>query len=95
MTWVERHVKFGFEVKTESFAWRLVHACGYFAEPSFLVPSGGIDGLGTLRRSDPSLHADGQFTNARFQYRDGVTITSAGRGRGGGIRSTAPASSRG
>src|SRR5215831_18710145 len=27
------NVKFGFEVRSESFCWRIVRACGYFAEP--------------------------------------------------------------
>jgi hypothetical protein len=66
----EWNVKFGFEAKTESFAWRLVRACGYFAEPNFLVESGRIEGMGPLRRSDTTLHADGQFINGRFQWRD-------------------------
>jgi hypothetical protein len=62
----EWNVKFEFESKTESFAWRLVRTCGYFAEPNFLVESGRIEGMGPLRRSDATLHADGQFTNSRY-----------------------------
>ena len=64
------NVKFGYEVKTESFCWRIVRACGYFAEPSFLVQEGGVEGLGALRRADPTLHADGSFRMGRFQFRD-------------------------
>ncbi|MGA7236114.1 MAG: hypothetical protein WBY44_10565 [Bryobacteraceae bacterium] len=66
-TW---NVKFGYEVRPESFCWRVVRACGYFAEPSFFVPSGKIVGFQKLKRKDPSLHEDGSFTDARFQYRD-------------------------
>lgn len=67
VTW---NVKFGFEVHPESFCWRVVRACGYFAEPSFFVPSGRLQGFQPTKRKDPTLHADGTFENARFQYRD-------------------------
>jgi hypothetical protein len=66
-TW---NVKFGFEVRPESFCWRLVRACGYFAEPSFFVASGKLQGFQPTKRKDPSLHADGSFMDGRFQYRD-------------------------
>ena len=64
------NVKFGYEVRPESFCWRVVRACGYFGEPSFFVPSGQFQGFQPTRRKDPGLHADGTFTDARFQYRD-------------------------
>jgi len=63
-------VKFGNEVKTESFCWRVVRACGYFAEANFFVPEGKIDGVKGLKRTSDWLHADGRFTDGRFQYRD-------------------------
>ncbi len=66
-TW---NVKFGNEVRSESFCWRVVRACGYFAEPSFFVASGKLQGFQPTKRTDPTLHADGSFTDARFQYRD-------------------------
>lgn len=66
-TW---NVKFGYEVRPESFCWRVVRACGYFAEPSFFVTSGKFEGFQPTKRKDPTLHADGTFTDARFQYRD-------------------------
>jgi hypothetical protein len=66
-TW---NVKFGYEVHPESFCWRVVRACGYFAEPSFFVASGKFEGFQPMKRKDPSLHQDGNFTDARFQYRD-------------------------
>lgn len=66
-TW---NVKFGFEVRPESFCWRVVRACGYFAEPNFFVASGKFEGFQAIIRKDPTLHADGTFTAARFQYRD-------------------------
>ena len=66
-TW---NVKFGYEARPESFCWRLVEACGYFAEPNFFVPSGRLEGFRQTKRHDPTLKPDGQFTDARFQYRD-------------------------
>jgi hypothetical protein len=64
------NVKFGYEVHPESLCWRIVRACGYFAEPSFFVASGKLQGFRPMKRKDPSLHEDGSFTDARFQYRD-------------------------
>jgi hypothetical protein len=66
-TW---NVKFGFEVKPESFCWRIVKAVGYFAEPSFYIASGRIEQLRPMRRSTPSMSPAGDFHDARFQYRD-------------------------
>ncbi|HJT86537.1 MAG TPA: hypothetical protein VJ732_01750 [Bryobacteraceae bacterium] len=63
------NVKFGYEAKVESFCWRVVRACGYFAEPSYYVPQGRIEGLRPLERGKPWIQPDGRFTNARFQYR--------------------------
>ena len=64
------NVKFGYEVHNESFCWRVVRACGYFAEPIFFVPSGRFEHYQPIRRVTPSLDADGSFHDARFQYRD-------------------------
>ncbi len=66
-TW---NVKFGYEVRPESFCWRVVRACGYFAEPSFFIASGKLQAFQPTKRKDPSLRDDGSFTSARFQYRD-------------------------
>ena len=66
-TW---NVKFGYEVRCESFCWRVVKACGYFAEPNFLVRAGQIEGMRAMRRTDSTLKPDGRFTDGRFQYRD-------------------------
>ena len=41
VTW---NVKFGYEVHNESFCWRIVQACGYFAEPSFYIAEGQSNG---------------------------------------------------
>ena len=66
-TW---NVKFGYEVHNESFCWRIVQACGYFAEPSFYVPEGQFEGFRPLKRKTDAIKPDGHFTAARFQYRD-------------------------
>lgn len=66
-TW---NVKFGYEVRPESFCWRIVRACGYFVEPSFFVASGEFQGFRPTKRTDATLKPDGHFTDARFQYRD-------------------------
>ena len=44
-------VKWGHEVQPETLAVRLAWACGYFAEVTHFVPSGTIDGAGTLTRA--------------------------------------------
>ena len=67
ITW---NIKFGNEVKPESFTWRIPRAVGYFVEPNFFVASGKIEGMSKMQRQTPSLKADGSFTSARFQYRD-------------------------
>jgi hypothetical protein len=64
------NVKFGYEVHNESFCWRIVEACGYFAEPSFFVAEGRVEGFPGMKRATGSVQADGRFTAARFQYRD-------------------------
>lgn len=51
-TW---NVRFGYEVHPESFCWRLVRACGYFAEPNFYVASGKLEGYKPIQRANPSL----------------------------------------
>jgi hypothetical protein len=66
-TW---NVKFGFEVHNEAFCWRIVQACGYFAEPSFYVAEGKIEDFRPLSRPTPDLQPDGRFKAARFQFRD-------------------------
>lgn len=64
------NVKFGSEVKSEAFCWRIVRACGFFAEQNFFVPNGVFEGLPRkLRRSSTSIQSDGMFKNGRFQLR--------------------------
>lgn len=61
-------VKFGPEVKAETFATRVAWAMGYAAGPTYFVPSGAINGVTGLTRAAPSLR-DGRFTEARFELR--------------------------
>src|SRR5438105_5054359 len=53
-------VKFGFEVKPESFASRLPVAVGYYVEPSFYVASGTFEDMAPMKRSTPSVQPDGR-----------------------------------
>lgn len=61
-------VKFGSEAKPDVFASRLAWACGYIAQPEYLVSSGQIEGVHGLKRAASAVH-DGKFTNGRFQLR--------------------------
>jgi hypothetical protein len=63
-------VKFGAEVIPECFASRFVTAMGYFAEPTYCIRSGKIDGIGKLGRARRVVKKDGSFRNARFEIRN-------------------------
>jgi len=63
-------VKWGHEVRCETFAVRLAWACGYFAEITHFLPSGRIDGASGLTRAASSIDASGTFTDARFELDD-------------------------
>lgn len=64
-------VKWGDEVRSESFAVRFAHACGYFAEVTHFVPSGTIEGATDLRRTRQCVEeGTGAFIDARFELDD-------------------------
>ncbi len=63
-------VKWGGEVKSENFAVRLVWACGYFAETTYFLASGRIEGASALQRASHCIDADCRFTDARFELED-------------------------
>jgi hypothetical protein len=64
-------VKWGDEVRAESFAVRVAQACGYFAPPTYFVPGGRIEGANDLQRSRSCVReSDGSFVDARFQLDD-------------------------
>jgi hypothetical protein len=47
----EWRVKGGREVRSESFSTRLAAALGYYAEPTFFVAAGHMDGVAVLSRA--------------------------------------------
>lgn len=64
-------VKWGHEVRCETFAVRLAWACGYFAEVTHFVASGTIDDVTQLQRARDCVNADtGCFVDARFELDD-------------------------
>ena len=64
-------VKWGDEVRSETFAVRFAWSCGYFAEVTYFVPAGTIRGATELRRVRPMIEAEtGAFRDARFELDD-------------------------
>jgi hypothetical protein len=63
-------VKWGDEVRSEAFAVRLVWACGYFAEITYFVPAGRIEGACDLGRAGNHIGEDRGFADARFEIDD-------------------------
>lgn len=66
----EWRVKWGLEVKAESFATRLVGALGYNVAPTWFVARGKIAGAHSLARAGKFIRRDGSFTNASFERKD-------------------------
>jgi hypothetical protein len=66
-------VKWGSEVRSETFSSRLAWAVGYGVEPNYFVSSGTINGVKGLGRAKKYVSSDGRFTDARFELKqDGV-----------------------
>jgi hypothetical protein len=63
-------VKWGNEVRAENFAVRLVWACGYYAETTYFVASGLIEGAVGLQRARGCIGDDCRFADARFELDD-------------------------
>jgi hypothetical protein len=63
-------VKWGHEVRPESFAVRLAHALGYYAEVTHFVPQGIIEGASGLTRAKECIESEGRFHDARFELED-------------------------
>jgi hypothetical protein len=63
----EWRVKWGQEVHTEVLGTRLAWALGYFAEPTYFVRSGTINGARDLRRAKACIDDQHRFTDARFE----------------------------
>ena len=60
-------VKFGEEVRPQTFAARLVWAMGYFALPIYFVPDGTILGVAGLTRAAKYVAPNGRFRDASFE----------------------------
>jgi len=64
-------VKWGQEVRCETFAVRFASSCGYFAEETHFVAAGTITGATTLQRARECIdERDGTFNDARFELDD-------------------------
>lgn len=66
---VRWNVKFDEEVHAEVAASRIVWALGFMVEESYFVPSGRIEGVGSLGRARKFINSDGSFSNAMFEKR--------------------------
>jgi hypothetical protein len=62
--------KWGDEVRSENFAVRLAWACGYFAEITYFVAGGRIEGAANLQRARTCVGEDCRFRDARFELDD-------------------------
>jgi hypothetical protein len=60
-------VKWGSEVRTETFGTRLAWALGYFAEETHFIPEGEIRDTRGLRRAKALIDEHHRFTEARFE----------------------------
>ena len=60
-------VKWGSEVRTETFGTRLAWALGYFAEETHFIPEGEIQGTHDLRRAKGLIDEHHRFAEARFE----------------------------
>lgn len=63
----EWRVKWGAEVRTETFGTRLAWALGYFAEQTHFLAEGEISGTHDLRRAKDCIDEHHRFHEARFE----------------------------
>jgi hypothetical protein len=63
-------VKWGPEVHSENIAVRVAWAAGYFAEVTYFIRSGRIEGARELQRTRECINEDGTFADARFELDD-------------------------
>jgi hypothetical protein len=67
-------VKWGDEVRSETFATRMAWAAGYFVEVAYFIPEGHIEGAADLTRARECVGEDCKFKDARFELDEaGVT----------------------
>jgi hypothetical protein len=62
-------LKGGYEVKSESFATRLVNAVGYYASPNYFLKVGKVLNIPPLTRAAGFIHSDGSFVDGAFELR--------------------------
>lgn len=68
---VEWRMKGGLEVRAETFVTRFVAALGYYAETTYFLAKGKVEGMhAPLRRASGFMNNDGSFTFASFERRD-------------------------
>jgi hypothetical protein len=60
-------VKWGDEVRSETFASRMVWAAGFHVEINYFIPQGEIEGATTLTRARECIGEDCKFKDARFE----------------------------
>src|SRR5688572_4152887 len=63
----EWRVKWGSEVRTETFGTRLAWALGFFSEQTHFIQDGEIIGATELRRAKDCIDEQCRFTEARFE----------------------------
>lgn len=64
-------VKWGDEVRCETFAVRFAWACGYFSEVTYFLARGTIRAAANLSRARPCIDQEtGEFRDARFELDD-------------------------
>jgi hypothetical protein len=66
---VRWNMKFDEEVHAEVACSRLAWAAGYMVEESYFVPSGTVEGVGSLGRAKMFVGSNGSFSNAMFEKR--------------------------
>ena len=70
----EWRVKWGSEVRTETFGTRLAWALGFFSEQTHFLPEGEIVGTRDLRRARDCINEERQFTEARFELSESGVV---------------------
>lgn len=70
----EWRVKWGSEVRTETFGTRLAWALGFFAEQTHFIPEGEIAGTKDLRRARACIDEQHRFTEARFELSESGVV---------------------
>ena len=71
---VKWSVKFGPEVRAETFSTRVAWTAGYFVEAEYFVGQGQINRVGPLTRAKRYVNPDGAFRDARFERRQGKNV---------------------